>query len=346
MNGLKRKILLILTMALLLSGTAGSAPGRAEHRKRFQASYLELFDTVTSILGYEETEEEFARQAQRIHDEMETYDHLYDIYEEYPDLVNLCTVNRHPGETLTVDPKIMDLLLFAREADEFTGHRVDAAFGAVLKIWHEARENGINNPEEAYLPERTALEDAAKHTGFGYLELDPEKCTVRLTDAEASLDVGALAKGYATQRVSEGLPEGYLLSVGGNVTASGPKPDGSSWTIGVQDPNAPEGESYVQKLSITGGSVVTSGDYQRYYTVEGKRYAHIIDPETLFPADRWRAVTVIAADSGIADALSTALFLMSREEGQELLERFGAEAMWTGPDGEQLMSPGYSAYIK
>ena len=150
--------------------------------------------------------------------------------------------------------------------------------------------------------------------------------------------MGALAKGYAVQKVCETLPEGYLLSVGGNVVATGPKPDGSAWTVGVQDPDA-AGEAYIHKLSISRGSVVTSGDYQRRYTVDGERYHHIIDPDTLFPADRWCAVTVIAADSGIADALSTTLFLMDREEGQKLLDQTGREALWIGKDGTQVIQP-------
>ncbi len=343
------RLLIGLGSAVLIAAMLGTAylvfRNGGKELKRYQASYLELFDTVTSIVGYEESEEVFSQRVQRIHDEMEAYDHLYDIYQEYPESVNLCTVNRHPGETFTVDQRIIDLLLFARDVDEWTGHRVDAMFGSVLSVWHEAREEGMDDPGSAKLPDRGALEAAAAHTGFGFLEIDPEKRTVRLTDPDASLDVGALAKGYAAQRVSELLPEGYLLSVGGNVIATGPKPDGTAWTVGVQDPDA-DGEAYLQKLSLESGSVVTSGDYQRYYVVDGVRYAHIIDPETLFPGTAWRSVTVVARDSGIADALSTALFLTDREEGQRLLDRFGAEAMWIDGDGKKIMSAGYGAYIK
>ncbi len=328
----------MLLTAILLTGCA------AAEKKRFQASYLSLFDTVTVILGYEEREEDFAARAEWIHEQMEMYDHLYDIYHEYPGLVNLCTLNSHPGEAFQVDQRIIDLLLLAREADAFSGHRTDAMYGSVLSLWHEAREEGINDPENARLPDPEALERAAEHAGFDRIELDPETCTVTILDPEARLDVGALAKGYAVQRVSEELPEGYLLSVGGNVAATGPKPDGSAWSVGVQDPDA-AGEKYLHKLRLEKGSVVTSGDYQRYYTVDGKRYHHLIDPETSFPGNRWRAVTIIAEDSGIADALSTSLFLMDREAGQKLLDRFHAEALWIAPDGTLLFSPGYEDYL-
>ncbi len=330
---------LILALGMgLLAGCAG------KQKNRYQISWLELFDTVTTVTGFAESEAEFSKTAEEIYRELETYDHLYDIYEEYPGMVNLCTVNRHPGKTLKADRRILDLIRFGRETDALSGHRVDITFGAVLRIWHEAREQGILHPDAAALPEMKALEEAAKHTGFGVIETDEEQGTICLTDPEASLDVGAIAKGYATEQVRRTLPEGWLLSVGGNVAASGPKPDGSKWTVGIQDP-AGDGEGILHKVALAAGSVVTSGDYQRYYTVAGERYPHIIDPETLMPGKKWRAVTVLAEDSGLADALSTTLFLMDREEGQALLERFGAEAAWTGPDGKTVMSPGYAERI-
>lgn len=339
---MKHRLRALLTAAVLAAVQIPSA--RAAEKTRYQTTFLRLFDTVTTVIGYAESQESFSGQAQRIHDEMEEYDHLYDIYREYPGIVNLCTVNRHAGETVEVDRRIMDLLVLAREVDEVSGHRTDAMFGAVLRIWHEAREKGINDPANAALPDPGELKAAEEHTGFRFLELDEEACTVRLTDPEASLDVGALAKGYAVQRVCEKLPDGYLLSVGGNVAASGPKPDGSAWTVGIQDPDG-SGDTWLHRVRVSRGAVVTSGDYQRRYLVNEVYYHHLIDPETLYPGTEWRAVTVIMEDSGMADALSTTLFLSGLEEGQSLLERYGAEAMWLRKDGEQVFSEGYRDYM-
>jgi thiamine biosynthesis lipoprotein len=92
--------------------------------------------------------------------------------------------------------------------------------------------------------------------------------------------------------------------------------------------------------------MVTSGDYQRAYMVDGKLYHHIIDPDTLFPSIYWRSVTVSCGDSGLADALSTALFLLPREEGQQLLDSFGAEAMWVAADGTIYYSSGFEKLIR
>jgi thiamine biosynthesis lipoprotein len=142
------------------------------------------------------------------------------------------------------------------------------------------------------------------------------------------LDVGAIAKGWAAQRAAENAPEGMLISVGGNVCATGPKTEsGTPWVIGIQDPD--DAEKNLHTVFVTDSSVVTSGDYQRAYWVDGKPYHHIIDPDTLMPAAYWRSVSIICPDSGLADALSTALFCMSYEEGLALVNKIGGiEVIW------------------
>jgi len=157
--------------------------------------------------------------------------------------------------------------------------------------------------------------------------------------------VGAIAKGWAAQRAAEKAPTGYLLSVGGNVCATGPKSEGNPWVIGVRDPDG-AADDYLHTLYVERGSLVTSGDYQRTYMVDGKFYHHIIDPETLMPSTYRRSVTILCDDSGLADALSTALFLMDREAGQKLLDSTGAEAMWVDGDGEIFYSPGFEENIR
>jgi len=93
-------------------------------------------------------------------------------------------------------------------------------------------------------------------------------------------------------------------------------------------------------------SVVTSGDYQRYYTVDGEIYHHLIDPETLYPGRQWKAVSIVCENSGLADALSTALFLLPRKEGQELLNKYNAYAMWIASEEEMYYSDGFKTLIK
>lgn len=338
-----KKRLLALLMCLMLPV---SACAEAE-MKRYNASFLTLFNTATMIVGCDDDIAEFRAIAQDIHDELEIYHQLYDIYNTYEGMNNLKTVNDMAGVApVEVDRRIIDLLLFCRDMHGKTGGLVDVTLGSVLSLWHEARTYGIDFPESAYLPDEAALQEAAKHTGFDKLVIDEEASTVYLTDPAASLDVGAIGKGFAVERVCEGLPEGLLLSVGGNVRATGVNPmTGEFWTAGVQDPDGSQND-YLHVLYVDGVSIVTSGDYQRYYTVDGVRYGHIIDPRTLHPTGLWRAVCILAPDSGVADALSTALYLLPVEEGQKLLDQFGAEAMWIAADGNHVYSPGFESYIK
>ena len=182
------------------------------------------------------------------------------------------------------------------------------------------------------------LEDAAEHTDLSQLKIDEEASTVYIADPEMRLDVGGIGKGYAVQRVAEyaremGM-ERMLISVGGNVAAIGEKEGGSPWKIGITDPNTESDNTYAAMVSAKDCCIVTSGNYQRYYMVDGERYCHIIDPETLMPADHFASVTIITEDSGVADALSTAVYTMPLEEGMAFVNNMeNVEAMWIMEDG-------------
>jgi thiamine biosynthesis lipoprotein len=338
---MKRLCALILVLSMLLCGCAGAG----EEQKQYSATFLTVFDTVTTILGRDASEEAFTAKAQAVHDELLVYHQLFDIYNVYEGLNNLKTVNDHPGEAVSVDKAIIDLLLDCKRYYELTDGRVNAAMGSVLYLWHEAREDGLNDFANAYLPDSAALSEAAEHTSWDSVVIDAEKGTVTILDPALRLDVGAIAKGWSVQRVAENAPEGLLISVGGNVCATGPKDStGTPWVVGVQDPDG--GDKYLHTLYLTKGSMVTSGDYQRAYMVDGEFYHHIIDPDTLYPGKLWRAVTVVCPDSGLADALSTALFLLPLEEGQKLLDRCESYAMWVDAEGNMFYSTGFEELIR
>lgn len=339
-----KRVCAAVVLCALLCGCAAAPAGEEGGQKRYEASFLTLFDTVTTMVGYADSQETFTAQAQQIHDELLEYHQLYDIYNDYDGMNNLKTVNDNAGiAPVEVDARILDMLEFSRELYEETDGRVNVAMGGVLSLWHDAREAGIEDPANAYLPDQDALEEAARHADWSNVVIDKEAGTVYLADPDMSLDVGAIAKGYAVERVCETAPAGMLISVGGNVRATGPKPDGSPWVVGIENP---DGGDFLHTLYVEDSSVVTSGDYQRYYLVDGQRYHHIIDPDTLYPATRWRSVSILCADSGIADGLSTALFTLSQEDGQKLLDAFDAEALWMTQDGELLYSPGFQAMVR
>jgi len=339
---MKRIFTALLAVCLLLSGCG--VPAEPE-QKQYTATFLDLFDTVTTILGRAEREEAFHTAAQTIHDELQYYHRLFDIYNDYEGIANLKTVNDNAGKApVEVDRAVIDLLLDCKDYYSLTGGKVNVAMGSVLSLWHDARADGIRDPQNASLPDAEKLRLAAEHTSIEDIIIDEGASTVYIADPQTRLDVGAVAKGWATQRVAENAPRGMLISVGGNVCATGPKAENTPWVIGIQDPD--ENEKNLHTLYLSEGSVVTSGDYQRTYTVAGKAYHHIIDPDTLMSAAYWRSVSIVCEDSGLADALSTGLFLMDYEQGQALAQQWGAEVLWVAADGSEYMTDGFESKLK
>lgn len=341
---MKRILCLLLLTSILLTGcTSGQ---RTPETKQYNATFLTLFDTVTTIVGRAENEEAFRATSQALHDELLQYHQLFDIYNDYDGINNLKTINNNAGiAPVSVDARILALLKDCKQYYDLTQGMVNPALGSVLQLWHEARNDGINDPANAYLPQEEALNAAAQHMDFDAVVIDETASTVYLSDPEMRLDVGAVAKGWSVQRVAETAPAGLLISVGGNVCATGPKdPAGTPWVVGIQNPDG--GDNYLHTLYLTKGSLVTSGDYQRAYVVDGELYHHIIDPNTLYPSTLWRSVTILSDDSGLADALSTALFLLPLEAGQAILDETGAYAMWVNRAGESFYSPGFQDNIR
>ena len=337
----------------MLTGMTSCAKTDTYDMKRYKAEFIELFNTFTKIVGYSETEEEFKSYAQQIYDDLTEYHRLYDIYNDYDGLNNIKTINDNAGiKPVKVDKKIIDLLIFSKSMYELTDGKTNIAYGSVLKIWHEYRTDGIDDPENAELPPLKKLQEASEHTDINDVIIDRENSTVFLSDPMMSLDVGAIAKGYATEQVADklaanGLVSG-ILNVGGNVRAIGNNiKTGEPWSVGIQNPDSESEEAILNLVNLEEASMVSSGDYERYYTVDGKRYNHIIDTKTLFPAENFTAVTVICEDSGMADALSTAIYCMDFEQGLELIQSIeGSEAMWIFKDKSIRYSEGFEALIK
>jgi thiamine biosynthesis lipoprotein len=316
---------------------------------KYKGSYFDLFDTYSEITAYAPTEAEAEAIVAQAHTELLAYHQLYDIYNDYEGINNLKTVNDNAGVApVAVDERILNLVAFAKDMDQQTGGRMNVAMGSVLSLWHEYREAGLNDPDNAELPPEEALAAAAGHTDIDDVIVDADAGTVYLTDPDMSLDVGAVAKGYAVEQVAQALiADGVadaLLSIGGNVRAIGTHADGTLWHVNIQNPDLTAEDQSIATLGISDLSVVTSGSYQRYYTVDGKTYCHIIDPDTLYPAEKVWAVSVTAKDSGVGDALSTALFTLSVEDGEKLLESFpDIDALWVDLNGNITHTDDFTA---
>ena len=344
---MKRSVLaLILIIMMLFTNSC------ERELKKHQGSFLFLFNTITEIVAYTKSEDEFSELANFIREELEIYHQLYDKYSLYDDLNNIKTINDNAGkEPIKVDKKIIDLLKYSIDAYELSNGTVNIGMGSVLEIWHDYRTQGTDDPLNATLPPMELLEKANKHTNLDMLIIDEANLTVFLADSEMRLDVGAIAKGYATEQVvQQAIAKGYtdfLLSVGGNVRAVGGKgKEKAPWSVGIKNPDKESEKNSLYALALNNLSLVASGDYERYYTVNGKEYHHIIDPNTLMPSEYFVAVSIICEDSGMADILSTAIYNMPFEEGLELIEGLeNTEALWILHDDSMKQSRGFEELV-
>lgn len=306
--------------------------------------YFGTADTCTLICYSDDSDEIFEKRCKEVENLVVRYHKLSDIYHKYKDINNLKTLNDSAGgDAVVIDPELFDMLEYAKKMYYLTNGDVNIAMGAVLSIWHEYRNSGFGTE----LPPMDALTAAAEHCDIESLVLDRENMTARLTDPKSSVDVGAIAKGYATERAAELLEsmgaDGYALSFSGNIRTVGKHPDDGLWDIKIRNP-LPDATGYATELKLEECAVVTSGGYENFYEVDGVRYHHIINKDTLMPADFFASVSVIHKDSGFADCMSTALFNMSYEDGLSLIKRAADEGygeltvIWITLDGEIIKS--------
>ena len=310
----------------------------------YSSTWFDLFDTVAIVQGYADSQDDWNAQAVALQQDLSRYNELFDIYNHYDGLVNLYDVNAGAAATpIQVGDELYAFLRWCKDAAyPATDGATNIAAGAVLRLWHDARESASPAP-----PAADAITAALEHIDIDDLILDDAAQTVYFADPGMTLDVGAVGKGYAVEQVAQaaqarGLTSA-LLNIGGNVRAIGQKADGKAWTAGVENPWDSD-PAYLQAVELADGdSLVISGDYQRYFEYDGVRYAHLIDLTTGYPARYISSVAVLAhADTGgLADALSTGLFCLPEEQGQALAAENGYAVLWMHTDETTAQSPAW-----
>ena len=347
---MKKMVSVFLALVMTVLSLAGCKPTE-DKKPTLQYKYFlkEYLGTVNSVYSYAEDEKTvFEANCAAVEELLDRANKLFDIYYEYSGINNIKTINKAAGkgEPVVVDSMIIDLLEYGKEVYALTEGQTNIAMGAVLSLWHDCRDAAEYDSRDAYLPDEWKLAEAARHVDINKLVIDRENSTVYLEDPLMSLDVGALAKGYVTDLARDLLfsrgATSYVLNFGGNVVEVG----GDGWEIPLSNPNT-ESSEYLATLLLKNTAVITSGNYRRYFFYEGKRYHHLIDPDTLYPADYHSAVSVICESSAFGDALSTALFCMTESEGLSLIESLSdVEAMWFTKDGNKIVSSGWNNYVK
>lgn len=345
MSAARRTAAVAAAAALLLSLCLAGCGAEQKHTQ----TYYTWFDTVTTVTMYGSVQS-FDEVCAIVEPILERYHRAGDIYHEYAGEINARTLNDLAGEgPRSVSPELMELLEFGREMYDATDGMCNIAMGSVFSLWHDCREEALSGAP-ARVPSDAELLYAAQHADIRDMILDTANGTAELADPEMSIDLGAVAKGYAAEKAARALEDaGYehiALNVGGNVRTVGPKNRREDWTAGIQDPDGETDSAFLLRVSLSGEALVTSGSYQRFYEVGGVRYHHIISPASLHPENQYVSVTVRARDSALADALSTALFNMSYEDGFNRVNLMdGVEACWVYANGQIRYSQGFRQYL-
>ena len=297
-------------------------------QKEYTTYYFDYFDTFSTLTVYASTPEEAAEYSRIVDEALAHYDRLYNAHETFDGVVNICTINQSAGQgPVQVSSELYAFLSYCIEAYDISRYTVNVALGPVTALWREQM-----SADHPVLPDQAALEAAAQLTDIHDVLLDDAAGTVELRYPGMALDAGALAKGYAVGQIQQLLLEAgckrALLSAGGNVMCIGTPPGLNGWSVGIQNPDTSSEVSLYTTWMAKDQSVVTSGDYERYFEVNGQRYHHIIDPDTLYPGTLYHSVTIGCSDAAISDLLSTALFLLPQDEGLALAEQYDARVLY------------------
>jgi thiamine biosynthesis lipoprotein len=278
-------------------------------------------------------------------DEIHNVDNLMSDYKEDSEISR---VNKNAfARPVKVGPATFEVIRKSIEISKLTDGAFDITVGPLVKLFRTARDTG-----KAPAPEQIA--DAKAKVGYEKLILNDEERTVRFTVDGMALDLGGIAKGYAVDMAIEATRRhgalGAMVDLGGHIRCFGTPPQGKkTWTIGLQDPKNDGGPGILLKLTIEDAAVTTSGDYQQYAVIDGKRHSHILDRKTGDSVQGLSSVTIIADNATTADALATGVTVMGPQKGLELIESMrdtAAILVSPAPDYKITKSSAAEKFIK
>ncbi len=241
------------------------------------------------------------------------------------------------GAPVRVSPETLDVLAAAREASEWTQGKFDITFGALADIWK------FDHDQDNTVPDRKAIEARLPLVDYGVVQIDRVAGTARITRPGSRVHLGGIGKGYAIDRAIALLRErgfaDFMIQSGGDLYVSGMNGD-HPWKLGINDPRGPAGRSFAT-VELSNATFSTSGDYERFFMKDGRRYHHLIDPDLGEPARGCRSVTIVADRATLADVLSTGVFILGPTDGMALVEKLpGVEAVIVSAKNEILISSG------
>lgn len=327
-HNIQTRLSILLISAALLAGC-----GRIQEPVTETGFYL---DTVVQITLYDtDGHTDCSSVIQDCFSLIDDYERLFSATLEGSDIWN---INHAGGRPVAVSDDTIRLLHTALHYCELSDGKVDLTVLPLSELWNFGSGDTPRRPED------DAIANALSHIDYRAVHVDEN--TVTLSDPEAAIDLGFIAKGYIADRLREYLlsqgVESACINLGGNLVAIGHKPDGKPFHIGIRKPFAAEGET-LAAIDVTDASVVSSGIYERCFYEDGQLYHHLLDTATGYPADNTIAgVTILAPSSTDADALSTTCYFLGLDDGMALIESLSdTEALFVTKDGGLVCSEGF-----
>jgi FAD:protein FMN transferase len=329
-----RKITLV---AALFFGTLGVAGCTGDGSDRLHKESRLLMGTLVEVTAVG-PRDKAAAAIQAALDEIKRVEDLTSFHKPSA----LARLNEAAGTgAVVVDPELFTLVERSLKIARDTNGAFDPTIGPLTRLWHFSAG-------EPRLPDPSEIAEALGKLGWEKIKLDPHSHAVLLTEPGMAIDLGAFAKGYALERARDRIKErgisSALVNIGGDIMAMGEKEPGKPWRVGIQDPRNPT--SMVAVVAAKDRAVITSGDYERFFVKEGKRYHHILDPKTGYPAESLQSATILADDPSTTQPMGTALFVLGVQEGLKYVEsKPGLEALLIDSSGTVRLSRGAESFL-
>lgn len=258
----------------------------------------------------------------------------------------LSEVNRRAGrERVQVDKDLFEILSLSIYYSKLTDGAFDISVGPLVDLWRKCAEANS-------LPTEQQLEDVKRIIGYEKIILDANDYSVKFAVDGMRLDLGGIAKGFAADKAQQIMIKtgatGGLIDLGGQISCFGKPTNADKWIVGIRNPIKEENNKVIMKLALSNNAVATSGNYERFYTIKGRRFSHIFNPRTETSAEEVSSVTIICTNGSESDALATALNVMGVKKGLGLIEKIqNTEAIFIPANNNKqlLKSSGADKYI-
>jgi len=332
----KNRTVLLLFLICGLSLASSCSRGSMSTYKKTKP----LMDTVVSITVVSGSG---AAADQAIDRAFAAIDRFGSLIDFFSDKSELTLINRNAGiKPTVVSPDTADVIEKAVSVSKRSWGAFDATIGPVSRLW---------DFHEKIRPDDGAIKKYLPLVGYRDIIIDRQKSTVFLRKKGMLMDLGGIAKGYAADLAVDSLRQAGIaagiVAVAGDIRTFGTKPDGEAWNIGIKNPRQKgESDDVLAEIRLSGKAVSTAGDYERFFIEKGRRYHHLLDPKTGYPAEGCRSVTVIADRGVYSDAFSTAVFILGPEKGMSLLREAGMEGVIVDNNGTIRPTPGLKGRLK